>query len=235
MARYRIRNWAKFQHYKDRNPPWIKLHVEILSSADWVTLDDASKLLAVVCMIVGAKDQGCITADAKYFKRVAYLSKAPDFNPLVECGFLEPLAAASKPEQEQAEFRPEKEGETEKEAEKIIIAQPRASRFGDFWAVCPKKVGKGKAKSLFDRACRETGPDLLIAAMQRYAISRAGEDAQFTKHPATWLSQRCWEDEGTGPPQASAEIIALRSAFSDPEELELQRQMTERTYGKATN
>jgi len=113
--------------------------------------------------------------------------------------------------------------------------ESRASRFGNFWAVCPKKVGKGKSQTLFDRACRETSPDLLIAAMQRYAASRAGEDQQFTKHPATWLSQKCWEDEGTGPPQASAEIIALRSAFSDPEELELQRQMTERTYGKATN
>jgi hypothetical protein len=36
------------------------------------------------------------------------------------------------------------------------IDQPRASRFGDFWSACPKKVGKGKAQSLFSRAERET-------------------------------------------------------------------------------
>ncbi len=235
MARYRIRNWAKFQHYKDRNPPWIKLHVEILSSADWVMLDDASKLLAIVCMIIGAKDHGCITADSQYIKRVAYLNRTPDFKALVECGFLEPIADASNCEQEQANVRPEKEAEQSREREEKNIAQPRASRFGEFWTVCPKKVGKGKAQSLFDRACKTNSPDLISAAMQRYAASRAGEDPQYTKHPTTWLSQKCWEDEGTGPPQVSAEIIALRSAFSDPEELELQRQMTERAYGKAAN
>ena len=27
---YRVKNWSKFQHYKNRNPPWIRLHVEIL-------------------------------------------------------------------------------------------------------------------------------------------------------------------------------------------------------------
>ncbi len=27
---YRIKNWDKFQHFKNRRPPWIKLHREIL-------------------------------------------------------------------------------------------------------------------------------------------------------------------------------------------------------------
>ena len=36
MEYFTVRNWRKFQHYTDRNPPWIKLHFEMLSSADWV-------------------------------------------------------------------------------------------------------------------------------------------------------------------------------------------------------
>jgi len=52
---FRVRNWEQFQHYKDRNPPWIKLHFALLASEDWVTLDDASKLLAVVCMLIMGK------------------------------------------------------------------------------------------------------------------------------------------------------------------------------------
>lgn len=114
-------------------------------------------------------------------------------------------------------------------------ALPRASRFGDFWVVCPKKIGKGKAKALFDKACRENSPDLIIAAMQRYAASRAGEDPQFTKHPETWLSKRCWEDEGTGPPSATAEVISIRSAFESQEELEGQRRLMEKVYGQTKN
>ncbi len=37
----RVVNLERFQHYKDRNPPWIKLHRELLSSRTWVTSDDA--------------------------------------------------------------------------------------------------------------------------------------------------------------------------------------------------
>jgi hypothetical protein len=110
MTELRIKNWAQFQHYKKRNPPWIKLHFSILSSADWVMLDDASRLLAVVCMLIASKHDGNIpaSASAAYFKRIAYLDHTPNFKPLIDSGFLmETLADAStvlasaRPEQRQ--------------------------------------------------------------------------------------------------------------------------------------
>ena len=30
MHHLRVRNWERYQHYKERNPPWIKLYVELL-------------------------------------------------------------------------------------------------------------------------------------------------------------------------------------------------------------
>lgn len=98
-----VRNWSKFQHYHDRNPPWIKLHFELLSSQDWVMLADASKALAVACMLLASRDGGRIPHDEKYIKRVAYMESV-DFKPLLECGFL-----ASKQEQMLATARPETE------------------------------------------------------------------------------------------------------------------------------
>jgi hypothetical protein len=93
---YVIKNWTQFQHYKDRNPAWIKLHVALLASEDWVMLADASKLLAVVCMLVASRDNGRVKNNPAYLKRVAYLDRTPDLKPLVECGFLTiPLADAS--------------------------------------------------------------------------------------------------------------------------------------------
>lgn len=93
MQQYRVKNWERFQHYKDRNPPWIKLHYEIMTSSDWVMLADASKLLAVVCMLIASRNAGMVPADPAYFRRVAYLDKLPNFKPLLECGFLEKLQA----------------------------------------------------------------------------------------------------------------------------------------------
>lgn len=34
VIRYRVKNWKKFQHFKDRSPPWIKLYRDILEDYD---------------------------------------------------------------------------------------------------------------------------------------------------------------------------------------------------------
>lgn len=88
MEYYEVRNWSEYQHYTDRNPPWIKLHYDLLTSPDWVMLADASRLLAVVCMLIASRHDGKVPADPGYVKRIAYLNKEPDFSKLVECGFL---------------------------------------------------------------------------------------------------------------------------------------------------
>jgi hypothetical protein len=96
--KYRITNWAEHQHYKDRNPPWIKLKVDILSSQDWVMWNDASRTLAIACMVLASKTGGQIDgspAGLAYLKRAAYLNVPPNLKPLIESGFLTPLADAS--------------------------------------------------------------------------------------------------------------------------------------------
>lgn len=40
------KNWEKFQHYKHRSPPWIKLHRDILDDFDWWSLPIASRAIA---------------------------------------------------------------------------------------------------------------------------------------------------------------------------------------------
>jgi hypothetical protein len=96
-SHFEIRNWREFQHYKDRNPPWIKLHYSLLASEDWVMLADASRVLAVACMLVASQNDGKVPNNPEYLKRVAYLNgeNSPDFKPLIRCGFLIPLADAS--------------------------------------------------------------------------------------------------------------------------------------------
>jgi len=86
----RIRNWRQFQQYNDRCPPWIKLHREILQSEDWVMWDDASRVLAVACMLLASRtEDGSLPANPSYIKRAAYLNTDPNLQPLIDCGFLE--------------------------------------------------------------------------------------------------------------------------------------------------
>lgn len=104
--RLRVKHWSNFQHYSDRCPPWIKLHYSLISSRTWVVLDDASRVLAIACMLIASQDSakdGSFDADPEFVQRVAYLKKKPDYKQLLETEFLETLDDASDCKQMQAD------------------------------------------------------------------------------------------------------------------------------------
>lgn len=116
MEYFKVTNWDEYQHYKDRNPPWIKLHFSLLSSPDWVMLSDRSRVLAIACMLLASRNRGLVPNDPKYLRRVAYLNSDADFTQLLETGFLSMLADASTCKQTQAkDTQEERREETETE------------------------------------------------------------------------------------------------------------------------
>jgi hypothetical protein len=78
------------------------------------------------------------------------------------------------------------------------ISRARASRspaladFDRFWAVYPRKVGKGAAEKSWVKALTVASPGEIITAAQRNAWP---DDPQFIPNPATWLNQQRWLDE----------------------------------------
>ena len=199
----RIKNWRRYQHYTDRNPPWIKLHFEILSSADWVMLDDASRLLAVVCMLVASKHEGEIpdSCSPAYFQRLAHLDHVPNFKPLIECGFLVgTLADDSKRKHTLAGARPEKETETETEKTLAQKLNGNHSAFDLLWQAYPNKKSKRTAEKAYLRALKQTSHEAIMAALERAKRSdRRFRDIQFTPYLASWLNAGGWDDEADKP------------------------------------
>ena len=53
---YRVRNWEKFQHFKDRNPPWVKLYRDILDDPDWHELEPAAAKILVMLWLIASED-----------------------------------------------------------------------------------------------------------------------------------------------------------------------------------
>ena len=53
----RVKNWEKFQHFKDRKPPWIKLYRDILDDKEWHKLDPvAAKALVMIWLLASEND-----------------------------------------------------------------------------------------------------------------------------------------------------------------------------------
>lgn len=54
----RIKNWHKFQHFKDRKPPWIKLYRDILDDIEWFELDPVAAKALVMIWLIASEDEG---------------------------------------------------------------------------------------------------------------------------------------------------------------------------------
>ena len=67
MPTGRIRKWQQFQHYKDRAPPWIKLHKSIIDDFDFARLPIASKALApCLWLLASESNDGDVNIDADW-------------------------------------------------------------------------------------------------------------------------------------------------------------------------
>ena len=119
----RVVNWREFQHYKDREPPWIKLHRRLLQKPEWRKINgSAAKLLVDVWMLAaGAETEAgelqYSLVDLAYIVRRHPDAVLRDLEMLTAAGFLaispQMLAAASNGEL----HAPQRRGETEAEGE----------------------------------------------------------------------------------------------------------------------
>lgn len=96
MPYLRVKNWEEFQHYKDRNPPWIKLHRALLDNYDFCSLKDHQKAHLMLIWIHASQNNGLIPHDAKFLERKLSCNGL-DLDILIASGFLSVEQAASKP------------------------------------------------------------------------------------------------------------------------------------------
>lgn len=85
-----------------------------------------------------------------------------------------------------------------------------AQEFEEFWTQFPRKVAKGRALKAFKTARKTADLATILAGALRYSQERTGQDHQFTKHPATWLTAECWADEAA--PSATAISLPARNS-----------------------
>lgn len=142
---YRIRNWAKFQHFKDRNPPWVKLYKDILDDPDWHELDPlAAKVLVMLWLIASEDDtkQGALPEIKKLAFRLRIseknlcitLSQLKNWLIQDDIAVISPRYHADAPERagEETETETETEGETEPAAKIAADGKPFPSRPAKF-------------------------------------------------------------------------------------------------------
>lgn len=95
MEYLRVKNWSEFQHYKFRNPPWIKLHRRLLDDYEFSCLQDASKAHLMLIWLFASQSDGLVPNNPKFLKMKLGLTSEPNLKWLIDHGLLIPEQDAS--------------------------------------------------------------------------------------------------------------------------------------------
>lgn len=182
---FSVRNWETFQHYKDRNPPWIKLHNHLLDDYDFECLPDATKCHLLCIWMLASRTNNEMVYDNSWVKRKIGANSSVDLELLLSVGFIE---LHSKGQDASTVLVSEEERRGEAEAKENAIND----RFDDFWSMYDKKDGLAKCKSKW-RKLKESEKDAVFKALPSYILSTP--DKQYRKNPLTWLNGEHWNDD----------------------------------------
>jgi hypothetical protein len=196
MATLRVPGWKDFQHYKERSPPWIKLHKKLLDNYEFHCLPVASRALApMIWLLASESEAGSIEyASDKIAFRLRMSANALEeaLIPLIEHGFIDCENDADEllaPRKRRA--MPETEGESESEEE---TKADYSTHFEECRSVYPKRSGSDDKRTAFKawnaRLKEKHTPEAMIAGAKRYAAwckhtNKAG--TEFVMQMATFL------------------------------------------------
>lgn len=130
-----------------------------------------------------------------------------------------PITLPGEPTPERLLLNADASSETEEPTFDLVMADASAApavTFDDFWAVYPRHVEKARAEKAWNAAIKKADPAHILAGARRFANDPnlpPKAEAKFIKHPATWLTAGCWDDEPL-PPRLS-NVRAVRSTYDD--------------------
>lgn len=188
MATLTPKNWTEFQHYKDRNPPWIRLHKSLLDNYEFQCLPVASKALAPMLWLLASDNMdGQIDFNVKklaFRLRMTEQEVVDAIKPLIDNGFfsLDQNASNVLADRKQLDD-PETEAETE------ALQRQRQSR-GDLAAKATRLSADWMPTKEDFKFCVDNRPDLnpgeTIARFKDYWIAQPGQKGRKLDWSATW-------------------------------------------------
>lgn len=232
---FSVKNFDKFQHYKDRAPPWIKLYNELLDDYEFGSLPDASKMHLIAIWLLASRSANKIPFDPMWVSRRINANDPVNLQLLADRGFIvldqelhntEQVASAPL-----AECLSREERETEESREESLVGKPTRAdeKFEEFWRERPRREGDDPRKPAEKKfkALVKTGvdPDVIIAgakAATKAAKERGNYGTRFIPQTVKWLNDQRFADYAAD---------SFEQASAEPEVIDWEAQMIRYTQG----
>jgi len=187
----RIKGWSRFQHFKDRNPPWVKLYKDILDDPDWHELDGESAKVLTMLWLIASEDEthsGLLPNEKKLSFRLRIketqlkqiLTKLSHWLIFDDINTISDLYNS---------YIPETETETETETKVSLYSDD----FESFWKAYEKPVGKANAFKVWKTL--KVNQELKDLILHKARVQAKNINRKFRKDAERWLKGRHWEDE----------------------------------------
>lgn len=223
---YRVRDWEKFKHFKDRNAPWVKLNKDLLNNRDWFELPAETAKALVMLWLVASEDperEGNLpgmkelafrlrTTESELRKHLdklgKWLEQTDTGKEAIEPEVLHDDNEVITPKRHKRNTRDSVSSKSTKQpSRKKTYARHEYSKdFKRFWALYPNNQHKKNAARKFDEITKVVPVAEIIAGLQRQLESKLFvEDPKHFTNAETWLHQRRWEqltpnaDKDSGP------------------------------------
>lgn len=207
---FRVTGWSSFQSYRDRKPPWIRLHKSLLDSYEFQSMSVSARAILPMLWLLASEDEDPVSGLIRdRYEKIAFrLRCSPGeiraaIDECVAAGFLESLSeekhnVTKKVRNRNETVPPETETETETEGEGAQKPRPsrspNGSRLPDDWTLPDEWLAWALAEEHLtaDEARREA------AKFADYWRGRAGAGARKLDWRATWQNwcRRVADDRG---------------------------------------
>lgn len=95
---FTVKNLAKFQHYKDRNPPWIKLYTKLIDDYEFNELPSATQRdLMMIWLLVSKEPERRMPYNPVWVAQKIHARNPVDLDALSDAGFIIPDSEALAP------------------------------------------------------------------------------------------------------------------------------------------
>lgn len=187
----KIKNWSKFQHFKDRKPPWVKLYRELLDDIEWHLLDPkAAKVLTMLWLIASEYDGELPDSKTLAFRlRLSEKETKEAISKLshwLEQVDIKTISSRYQDDSLETERETETEKETKRESKSQLKRLPIDWQLPDEWAIWAK----------------EQRPDLNVNQVadgfKDYWISEAKAKADWFATWRNWIRKQRVDKQSAG-------------------------------------
>ena len=200
-----VKGWREFQHYRNRTPPWIKLHRHLLDDMAWHGLPDAAKAMAPMLWLLASesKDGSIDTSVDQLAFRLRTDSQRIDsaLRPLIAAGFVICEQAAGAESEGETESEAESEGEPEADAsaphrtEAKTVTDLVFGRGLD-WLMRSSAREERQCRGLLGKWRKELGSDEALIAL----LGRAQREGVI--EPVAWIEKAIAAHKAEHAPRA---------------------------------